>query len=60
LGENPALDNSQTGEYLNAPRNIGFKKMSKDLDTVLSTGAAETGGYYSFDGQWTELSNEGV
>lgn len=31
LGENPALDNSQTGESLNGPRNIGFVKVSKDL-----------------------------
>ena len=31
LGENPALDNSQVGEYLNGPRNVGYVKVSKDL-----------------------------
>ena len=54
LGENPALDNSKTGEYLNGPRNIGFVKINSDLE-IISEGETEVGGFYTFQGAWTEL-----
>ena len=60
LGENPSLDNSKTGELLNTPRNIGFTKISKDLKTRLSEGPVEKGGFYTFDGFWQDLENEGI
>jgi hypothetical protein len=60
VGEKPALDNSKTGELINTPRNIGFTKVSKDLQTKISAGEKETGGYYDFGGDWTEIEHEGI
>lgn len=60
IGESPALDNSQTGDSVNSPRNIGFTKVSKDLSTKLSPGDTETGGFYDFNGGWNEEDNEGI
>lgn len=60
IGESPALDNSLTGESLNTARNIGFTKVSKDLQTKLSSGGTETGGFYDFTGGWNVLENEGI
>ncbi|CAJ1394400.1 unnamed protein product [Effrenium voratum] len=61
-GENPPLDNSQTGEVMNAARNVGWVKISRDLssDTVLSPGEVETGGFYTFGGGWSEQTNQGI
>jgi hypothetical protein len=51
LGESPALDNSKAGaEYYNSPRNIGFTKISKDLEKKLSPGGMEKGGLFDFGG----------
>ena len=60
LGEKPSLDSSLTGEVLNTPRNVGFKKVSKDLKKILSPGGVEKGGFYTFNGDWENLENEGV
>lgn len=60
LSETPSLDNQYTGEILNTPRNLGFTKISKDLQTKLSPGIKETGGFFTFNGAWTELTNEGI
>jgi hypothetical protein len=49
-----------TGSSINAPRNIGFTKFTKDLSTKLSEGEKETSGYYSFHGAWVEMENEGI
>ena len=59
-GEKPALDNSMAMVNFNAPRNIAFVKMSADLQSVLSTGATETGGFYTFGGTWRAQENKGV
>ena len=61
-GEQPALDNSQTGSYLNNPRNLGFVKIPADLSStaVMSKGPAETGGFYTFGGTWSAQANEGI
>ena len=45
---------------MNGPRNVGYVKVSKDLQTILSSGPTSTGGYYSFTGDWTELENSGI
>lgn len=61
VGEKPSLDNSYTGELVNTPRNIGFTKMTKDFTgTKLTPGEKETGGFYDFGGDWTELEHEGI
>ena len=60
LGEKPALDNSLTGESVNVPRNLGFTKVAKDLNSKVSEGIEETGGAYGFNGDWKDLSNEGI
>ena len=60
--EQPTLDNSQTTKTLNAPRNIGFVKVPRDMDDkrVLSKGPVEKGGFYNFGGHWAPLENKGV
>ena len=55
-----AIDNSRVGEYVNDARNVGFVKVSSDLSTILSDGISETGGFYTFGGWWSNLSNEGI
>ena len=60
VGEKPSFDNSMTGGLINAPRNIGFTKVTKDLSQKLSAGERETGGYYNFYGSWTDLEHEGI
>ena len=59
-GEKPALDNSKAVTNFNAPRNIALVKVSADLQTILSTGATEAGGFYTFGGSWKALENSGV
>uniref|UniRef100_A0A7S4Q871 Uncharacterized protein n=1 Tax=Alexandrium monilatum TaxID=311494 RepID=A0A7S4Q871_9DINO len=61
-GEQPPLDNSRVGAVLNEARNVGFVKVGKDLTqrTILSSGATETGGFYTFGGSWSTQTNEGV
>ena len=61
-GEKPSLDNTMAIKSHNAPRNIGFVKVPRDLaDTqVLSQGPTETGGFYDFDGVWKPQQNKGV
>ena len=54
------LDSSKTGTYNNCSRNVGFVKISKDMKTFLSDGPEEKGGFFTFGGQWSELSNKGV
>lgn len=54
------MDNSKATGPLNAPRNIGFVKVSKDLQTILSKGPKESGGWYDFSGNWKEFSHEGI
>lgn len=60
LSEQPALDNSKAVDPLNAPRNIGFVKVSKDLKTILSKGPKESGGFYNFGGEWGDFTHEGI
>ncbi|MDX2282961.1 MAG: hypothetical protein NW241_02315 [Bacteroidia bacterium] len=62
-----SLDNSRAGRQAADPRNVGFVKVRKDFfnyedlaDMILSPGAAETGGYYSFGGDWMPQANHGV
>jgi len=61
-GEKPSLDNSMVGSPHNAPRNIGFVKVPRDMEdsSVLSQGPVEEGGFYNFGGKWTPQKNEGV
>ncbi len=62
-GENQpgSLDNSKVGNYNNCSRNIGFVKTSKNLkDPILSKGADETGGFFTFGGTWEVLKNQGI
>ena len=69
-GEQPGLQSSQsvpnnfydsgTQVSVNAPRNIGFVKVSKDLSEVLSEGLSETGEFYTFGGGRVEQSNSGI
>ena len=61
-GEQPTLDNSQTTKTLNAPRNIGFVKVPRDMNDkrVLSKGPVEKGGFYNFGGNWEPQENKGV
>jgi hypothetical protein len=59
-GERPALDNSLVGSNFNAPRNLGFVHVSADMQSVLSPGATETGGFYTFGGGWTAQENSGI
>ena len=61
-GEQPTLDNSQAKKTLNAPRNIGFVKVPRDMDDkrVLSKGPVEKGGFYNFGGGWAPQENKGV
>lgn len=75
-GENTAdgraLDNARVGNYLNDARNIGLVQVRKDFenatgssavisdDLVKTMGAAETGGFYTFGGGWSEQRNRGI
>ena len=61
-GERPPLDNSQALKSHNAPRNIGFVKVPRDMSdkSVLSEGPTETGGFYDFGGGWSPQENKGV
>ncbi len=72
-GEQKPLDNSKVGQNLNTPRNIGFVLVREDFenatksdrnvvpdDLVLSDGAEEKGGFYTFQGKWSEQRNKGV
>jgi len=65
-GENipGALDNSRAGDYCNCSRNVGFVKVSKNLgpedSCILSQGAVERGGFFSINGEWTDLVNRGI
>ena len=43
------LDNTQARNIVNSNRNIGVIKVSKDLETIMTTGDKETGGYYGYD-----------
>jgi len=60
VGECPALDNSNTKGYLNASRNIGFLKINKNLEKMVSFGPKEQGGFFDFGGGWNEQKNEGI
>lgn len=61
-GEQPSLDNKLAVEPLNAPRNIGFVKVPKNMEdkSVLSEGPTETGGFYTFTGAWSPTENKGI
>lgn len=59
-GEQPPLDNTKIGDYVNAPRDLGFVKVSKDLQTIMSPGDQETGGFYQYNGQWSSQTNAGI
>jgi len=59
-GEQDPLDNSKIGASLNAPRDLGFVKVSKDLKTVLSGNNREEGGFYNYGGGWSKQVNQGV
>ena len=53
-GENtPPLNNSATGSYFNAPRNIGFVSASSDVrnKTIFSEGPTEVGGFHDYGGR---------
>ena len=60
--ERPSLDNSLAVLNHNAPRNIGFVKVPRDMSdtSVLSDGPTETGGFYNFGGGWSPQENKGV
>ena len=73
IGEREPLDNSKVGQSLNAPRDIGFVLVREDFesatktgsnmvsdDLVLSAGAEEKGGFYTFQGAWSEQRNKGI
>lgn len=59
-----ALNNGRVGDYLNDARNIGLVKVPRDFSgsdkPVLSPGKTETGGFFTFQGKWTELENKGI
>jgi len=59
-GEQPPLDSTMVGSVLNAPRDLGFVKISKTTREILSSGAEETGGYYNYAGEWTAHTNIGI
>ena len=61
-GEQPSLDNGRATTFLNAARNLAFVKVPLELGnkTFSSKGPRETGGFYTFNGQWTTVVNEGV
>ena len=59
-GEKDSLNNSKATGTVNAPRNIGFVKVSSDLSIIKSKGITENGGYYSYAGTWTSQKNEGI
>jgi len=67
-----ALDNARVSDYLNDPRNIGLVQVRSDFeqasgsgnvvtdDLVRTRGITETGGFYTFGGNWSEQRNTGV
>lgn len=66
------LDNSRVGGALNDPRNVGFITVIENFqsasgsgsqvsdDLVVTSGLAETAGFYNFGGGWTPQRNAGV
>jgi len=61
VGENPPLDNSLANGLVGTPRNIGFVKVSKEnTRKILSDGPTETGGYYTFNGDFYEQEHAGI
>jgi hypothetical protein len=61
-GEQPSFDNSMTADNLNSARNLAVVKVPSDLTDgrVLSPGPRETGGFYTFSGDWADQANTGV
>jgi hypothetical protein len=61
--EGKSIDNFRAGNSED-PRNVGFVKISKtfnqDEKPILSNGINEKGGFYSFDGGWTDQENIGI
>jgi hypothetical protein len=67
-----ALANQRSRNNLNDPRNIGFLRVRPDIrqikgagnvesdKLILSKGAAEKGGFYTFGGTWSKQRNTGV
>ena len=61
ISEGPeSLNNQNTQNVLNGPRNLGFIKVSKDLESILSLGSEQRGGYFNLNGQFVDQKNEGV
>ncbi len=66
------LDNSRVGDYLIDARNIGLIQVRPGLeyqwrspnvvqrDSILTPGAGEDGGFYTFGGEWQPQRNPGV
>jgi hypothetical protein len=58
------FDNSQTQDYNNSSRNIGFVKVTKKLglsdECILSEGPVQKGGCFCFSGKWQDLTNKGI
>ena len=51
ISEGPeSLNNQNTQNVLNGPRNLGFIKVSKDLESILSLGSEQRGGYFNLNG----------
>eukprot|EP00955_Chlamydomonas_euryale_P095488 364939-Chlamydomonas_euryale.AAC.11 len=52
------------GQALRDPRNIGLVQVRTDFggtgDVVLSKGVAETGGFYTFNGEWSSQQHSGI
>jgi len=65
-----SLNNARVGNGFDDARNIGLVKVVRDFSSgwgnvvpdsmVLSKGTAETGGFYTFNGTWSEQRNAGV
>ncbi len=67
-----SLDNSRTGAELNDSRNLALVRVGLDFGEyssagnvvsdalVLTQGIAETGGFYTFNGDWAAQRNTGV
>lgn len=61
-----ALNNARVGSILNDARNIGMVKVARNFSgtltdaMVLSSGAVETSGFYTFGGTWSTQRNKGV
>merc|ERR1712154_409939 len=59
-GEKDSLNNAKATGLVNAPRNIGFVKVSSDLSTIKSQGSTQNGGFYSYSGSFVMQKNEGI